>query len=79
MIKRINKNGSVTLPKAARVESGLHGGVVVEVEASRGCVTIRTAHRTCLLCGNAVDVREVRGVVVCEECAHEIVEVFGHE
>lgn len=76
MIRRIGKQGAITLPKILRVEAGLHPGMAVNITVESGAVSITAAHKCCALCGSPEDVRSAAGINVCMSCAREITEVI---
>ncbi len=77
MIRRIGKRGALTLPKALRVDAGLHPGMAVEVTAGNGGMEIKAAHKCCYFCGSPEDVYSVMNVNVCRACAKKLSEVIG--
>ena len=76
MIRRIGKQGTVSLPKSVRAEAGLHPGMAVEIVAKESSLVITPTYAHCFLCGSARDVQTVGGVNICRECAEKIVEVL---
>lgn len=76
MIRRIGKQGAITLPKVARAESGIHPGMAVDITVSGGNVVLTPTYPCCSLCGSAEDVHDVAGIKICRACAEKIKEVF---
>lgn len=71
--KRINKNGSVTIPKSIRAEAGLFPGNGVELTAnSDGSVTINPIVPCCRFCGSPEKVIVVDNIKICMKCTHKI-------
>lgn len=72
--KKITKNGSITLPKEMRTESGLLPGVGVDIEQNGDTVVIKPHVPTCRFCEGIERVTEVMGITVCSDCAAKIYE-----
>lgn len=72
--KKICKNGSLTLPKAVRAETGLFPGNAVEIESNTdGSVTIKPSVPCCRFCGTVEDVIKVdNNICICNNCAKKI-------
>lgn len=71
--KRICKNGSITLPKAIRVEAGLFPGNAVDIEtAADGTVTIKPVTPCCHFCGSPEQLVTVENITICKKCAMKV-------
>lgn len=70
--KKINKNGSITLPKQLRTEAGLFKGNAVDIVMSDDGITITKHVPTCSFCGSTERVRSVMGIEICRDCAAKI-------
>lgn len=72
-VKKINKNGSITIPKEMRVDVGLFPGNGVSVEtAEDGTITIKPAVDCCRFCGSPENVLTVNKIKICNNCATQI-------
>ncbi len=70
--KKINKNGSITLPKQVRSEVGIFAGNSVDIEMSDDSIRIRKHINTCRFCGSTENVKSVMGIDICTDCAAKI-------
>ncbi len=70
--KKINKNGSITLPKQVRSEVGIFAGNSVDIEMSDDGIRIRKHVSNCHFCGNTENVKNVMGIDICPDCAARI-------
>ncbi|MEE1155693.1 MAG: AbrB/MazE/SpoVT family DNA-binding domain-containing protein [Acutalibacteraceae bacterium] len=70
--KKINRNGSITLPKQLRTQAGLFAGNAVDIEHNGNEIIIRKHTKTCNFCGNAENVKTVMGIDICYGCATKI-------
>lgn len=70
--KKITKNGSITLPKEMRTESGLLPGVGVDIEQNGGTVVIKPHVPTCRFCGSVERVKKSLDIEICADCAAKI-------
>lgn len=75
--KKVNKNGSITLPKQLRTESGIISGKAVDIEQRGEEIVIRKHAQTCHFCGNAENVKNVMGIDICRDCAAKIHKVVA--
>lgn len=72
-MKKINKNGSVTIPKSIRAQAGLFSGNGVEIDArGDGSVVIRSAAPSCRFCGSLKQVLTADSIIICMDCAKKI-------
>lgn len=72
-VKKINKNGSITIPKEMRAEAGLFPGSGVSVEtAEDGTITIKPTVDCCRFCGSPEDVSTVNKIKICKNCITQI-------
>jgi transcriptional pleiotropic regulator of transition state genes len=71
--KKINKNGSITIPKEIRAEAGLFAGNGVEVQTNDdGSITIKPSAPCCHFCGSPDKVITVQNIKICTECATKV-------
>lgn len=70
--KKVNKNGSITIPQQLRHELGIKAGVPLEIEAAENGLQLRKYIPTCMLCGSAEQVAELDGFGICTQCAGEV-------
>lgn len=72
-VKKINKNGSITIPKEMRADAGLFPGNGVSVEtAEDGTITIKPTVDYCRFCGSPENVSAVNNIKICKNCATQI-------
>lgn len=70
--KKVNKNGSITLPKQIRATTGIFSGSVIDIEMMDGGIKIKKHTKTCNFCGNYNGVKSVMGIDICMDCARKI-------
>lgn len=70
--KRVNRNGSITLPKQLRTEAGIISGKAVDIEHRGDEIIIKKHAHTCHFCGNAENVKNVMGIDICKACATKL-------
>ena len=70
--KKVNKNGSITIPQQLRHELGIKAGVPLEIEATENGLHLKKYIPTCMLCGSAEQVVEIDGFGICTKCAEEV-------
>lgn len=70
--KKVNKNGSITLPKQLRTESGLFAGNAVDIEQRGEEIIVKKHVQTCHFCGSVNGVKNVMGIDICRDCAAKI-------
>lgn len=71
--KKINKNGSVTIPKEIRAEAGLFSGNGVAIDARPdGSVLITPAAPSCRFCGSMTDILTIDNIIICMGCTKKI-------
>lgn len=75
--KKVNKNGSITLPKQLRTEAGIISGKAVDIEHRGDEIVIKKHAQTCHFCGNAENVKNVMGIDICRDCAAKIHKVVA--
>ena len=73
--KKINKYGSITIPKWMRARTGMFPGNAVTLYLDEdGSVIIKTNVPCCSFCGSPDEVFDVLGTKVCKSCARKIYE-----
>ena len=73
-MKKINKNGTVTIPKSIRTQAGLFSGNGVEIDArTDGSVLIKPSAPSCRFCGSLTNVVKADNIVICQNCAKKII------
>lgn len=71
--KRINKNGTITIPKNVRTQAGLFAGRGVEMcNNPDGSITIRPSAPCCRFCGSPEKVIIVDEIKICMKCARKV-------
>jgi transcriptional pleiotropic regulator of transition state genes len=77
-VRKITKNGAVTLPKTIRAEAGLFPGNGVELSVNEdGSVTIKPVIPCCHFCGSPEEVSTVENMRICRACAAKVIEKVG--
>lgn len=71
--KKINKNGSVTLPVELRRITGMQVGDGVEARIFRNGILVVPAVRHCVICENTENITVVDGRPLCKECIEKAV------
>lgn len=77
--KRLTAKAALTIPKDLRIETGLLGGMAVDLIPQEDCsILIRKHVPACWICGRVEDVVSswTIGREVCADCASEIREEF---
>lgn len=78
--KKINKSGSITIPKVFRARAGMfHGNAVTIWLDEDGSIIIKTKVPCCSFCGSPDEVFDVLGTKVCKPCAQKIYEKVREE
>lgn len=68
--KKINKNGSITIPKEIRADAGLFPGNGVEIKTNDdGSIVINPSAPCCRFCGSPDKIIKVKNINICCECA----------
>lgn len=69
MYKKVQGNGSITIPAKMRHRLGIEPHAAMElVEGEDGSVIFRPYQPVCIFCGNRESVSVVKGVQMCREC-----------
>lgn len=75
--KRVNRAGTITLPKAVRAEAGIPIGAAVDIDTDGEYIMIRKHVPVCRFCGRAENVFKAVGIEICRKCAEKINEKAG--
>lgn len=70
--KKVNKDGSITLPKQLRTEAGIFVGNAVDIEMTDEGIKIKKHVPTCRFCGNTENVKNIMDIDICRDCAAKI-------
>lgn len=71
--KRINKNGSITVPKEIRANAGLFPGNGVEIESNPdGSLIIKPSAPYCRFCGSPENIVKADNILICKKCATKV-------
>lgn len=70
--KKLSKARGITIPKDIAAETGIFGGSAVDLTATDKGILITKHIPTCIYCGSAESVGELRGKEICAKCAREI-------
>lgn len=69
MYKRIQGNGSITIPSKLRHRLGLEPHDALELaEQDNGDIVLRQYHPRCIWCGGVEKVAVIKGVRMCLKC-----------
>lgn len=67
--KKLSARAGLTIPKDLRAETGLLGGVVVDLVPREDGILMRKHVPTCNICGSATDVRKIE-IIEKELCGN---------
>ena len=71
VIRDIDSQGRIVIPKCLRIAINLHEGDSIELFTD-GRQIICQKHQTgCVFCNGMDDIRKIHGVQVCRKCARE--------
>lgn len=73
--KKIQKNGSISIPKDMRFETGFHSGTAVDIRSDGEKIVITPHAAACRFCGAVEGVMFVEycRLHICRSCAEKIV------
>lgn len=73
--KKIQKNGSISIPKEMRFETGFHSGTAVDIRSDGEKIVITPHIATCRFCASVEGVMFVEDfkLHICKTCAEKIV------
>lgn len=73
--KKIQKNGSISIPKDMRFETGFHSGTAVDIRNDGEKIIITPHSSYCRFCASAEDIIFVEGckLHICKACAEKII------
>ena len=72
MERRLDTLGRVVIPMEFRNVLGWPTGVRVNMQLSGDKVIISRSECTCSLCGGANEIKDVKGIRMCQSCIDEI-------
>lgn len=73
VVKKITKNGSVSIPREIRAEVGLFPGNGVSITTNNdGSITIKPVAPCCRFCGSPDKIYSVKNIKICKSCATKI-------
>lgn len=73
--KKIQKNGSISIPKDMRFETGFHSGTAVDIRSDGEKIVITPHAAACRFCNSVDDVVFAKycNLHICRKCAEQIV------
>lgn len=73
--KKIQKNGSISIPKEMRFETGFHSGTAVDIRSDGEKIVITPHIAACRFCASVEGVMFVEDfkLHICKTCAEKIV------
>lgn len=77
IVRRIDELGRVVLPVELRRTLGIEEKDGLEIYVDGELIVLQKYLPICLFCGNAKDVQQYRGKVICQECVKQITEAAG--
>jgi transcriptional pleiotropic regulator of transition state genes len=74
VIRRMDQLGRVVVPAELRRALGIRQGDLIETRLENGRVVMIKVEPECAVCGAAVNLIDVHGKHVCDECVRQLVE-----
>lgn len=73
MERKINRNGSITIPSNLRRNLGIEGREKINIEVqNNGDIIIKRIQGTCIFCNSVDDVQAFKGKFVCSDCREKL-------
>lgn len=70
--RRLNKQGSVTIPSHLRRELGLREGEKLKIAVDGESIKLERIQGSCVVCGSTERTKILRNVFLCNDCIQEI-------
>lgn len=70
--RKLDSLGRVVIPKEFRDVLGWPTGVRVNMQVSGDKVIISKSESCCAMCGSVVDLKDIKGIRICQNCVDEI-------
>lgn len=73
--KKVQKNGSISIPKDMRAEMGISAGMAVDIKSDGETIIITPHAPVCRFCGEISDILCVSSMQlhICRSCAEKII------
>lgn len=73
IVRKVDELGRVVIPKEIRRVNGINEGDPMEIYVDReGDIVLKKYEPGCILCGNAEDLKNIKGKNFCAGCIAEI-------
>lgn len=72
IVRRIDELGRIVLPIELRRTMNLNEKDPVEVFVDADTIILRKYEPSCIFCGEATNVREYKGKIICNDCMREL-------
>ncbi len=75
IVRKVDELGRIVLPMELRRTLDIGKEDPVEIFVDEGSIILRKYEPACVFCGDATDVRNIRGKNVCKKCLDEMKEL----
>lgn len=72
MERKIDGLGRIVIPMEWRKVLGISEGTLLNMELKNGKIELSKTNYCCAICSGSIDVKDVKGVRVCQACIDEI-------
>ena len=72
MERKLDDLGRVVIPMEFRKVLGWNTGTRLDIQLAGGKVTIGKSEYGCAICGGLVEIKDVKGIRMCQTCIEEI-------
>lgn len=70
--KKTTSKRGITIPKELAFETGIGGGVPIDIYSENGRIVIEKHVPECRFCGNKQNARKYKGIEICPKCAADM-------
>ncbi len=75
IVRKVDELGRVVIPIELRRTLNLNQSDALEIFVDGESIILRKYEPGCTFCGNANDIRDFRGKVICGRCIREVVDL----
>lgn len=76
IVRHIDTLGRIVIPKELRKTQGIKEGDPMEFYVDGKSIVLTKYNSGCAFCGKTDAVREVSGVLVCQNCAEKMLQLY---